>query len=195
MLSDTLQNGLKSYGIGSKIRTLRLKRSMGLVALGEHTGLSPALLSKVERGLLYPTLPTLLRIALVFSVGLDYFFEGARDTPVVAIVRRTDRLRLPESARKRDAAYVFESLDFPVTEPRLNSYLAEFFDVAPETQRPHQHSGVELLCVLRGTLLVRLGEVEHALGAGDSMYFDSSVPHAYRRRGRTRCEAVVVTTA
>ena len=78
MLSATLQEGLVEYGIGAKIHTLRLKKKMGLVELGQHTGLSPAMLSKIERGRLFPTLPTLLRIALVFSVGLDFFFSGAR---------------------------------------------------------------------------------------------------------------------
>ena len=54
MLSTTLQDGLSEYGIGEKIRTLRLKKKMGLVELGTHTGLSPALLSKIERGLHVP---------------------------------------------------------------------------------------------------------------------------------------------
>jgi transcriptional regulator with XRE-family HTH domain len=42
--------------------------------LGKHTSLSAAMLSKLERGKLFPTLPTLIRIALVFGVGLEYFF-------------------------------------------------------------------------------------------------------------------------
>ena len=67
MLSKTLQDGLNDYAIGDKLRTLRLKKKIGLVELGKHTGLSPALISKIERGLMFPTLPTLLRIALVFG--------------------------------------------------------------------------------------------------------------------------------
>ena len=82
MLSATLNSGLTAYGIGGKIRTLRLKKKMGLVELGKHTGLSPAMLSKIERERLFPTLPTLLRIALVFSVGLEFFFAGSREQPV-----------------------------------------------------------------------------------------------------------------
>lgn len=58
MLSATLREGLNAYEVGPKLRTLRLKRKMGLVELGRHTGLSAALLSKIERGRLYPTLPT-----------------------------------------------------------------------------------------------------------------------------------------
>jgi len=193
MLSDTLNEGLKAYEIGAKIRTLRLKKSMGLVALGEHTGLSPALLSKIERGRLYPTLPTLLRIALVFSVGLDYFFGGSRERPVLAIVRRKDRLRFPDTTGSGQAAYHFESLDLPVPEPRLHAYFAEFLNVPPEKLRPHQHPGIELIYVVRGALSVHVGADEHVLGAGDSMYFDSSVSHAYRRRAGGACSAIVVT--
>src|SRR6187397_1986437 len=108
MLSATLNSGLDEYGIGGKIRTLRLKKKMGLVELGRHTGLSPALLSKVERGRLFPTLPTLLRIALVFGVGLDFFFAGSREKPVVAVVRKAYRVQLPERQGGKDAAFAFE---------------------------------------------------------------------------------------
>src|SRR6201990_40025 len=95
-VSTTVSEGLGRYSIGEKLRTLRLKKSMGLVELGKHTGLSPALLSKLERDKLYPTLPTLLRIAMVFSVGLDYFFTDERKRHVASVVRKAERIRLPE---------------------------------------------------------------------------------------------------
>jgi transcriptional regulator with XRE-family HTH domain len=193
MLSPTLREGLKSYTIGPKIRAIRLKRKMGLVELGRHTGLSAAMLSKIERGQLFPTLPTLLRIAMVFSVGLEYFFSG-RDRSVIGIVRRKDRLRFREKPDVRDPAYEFESLDFPAAERRMNAYLAAFNPVSVEKLRRHQHGGGEFLYMLHGTLEVHLGDDVHHLHAGDSMYFDSSVPHAYRRIGTKPCAAIVVTT-
>ena len=116
MLSPTLTEGLERYEIGPKLRALRLKKKMGLVQLGKHTGLSPALLSKVERGRLFPTLPTLLRISLVFGVGLEHFFAEAREKPVMAVVRRADRVRLPEKPDGEPSAYGFECLDYPATE-------------------------------------------------------------------------------
>lgn len=195
MLSPTLREGLKSYTIGPKVRALRLKKKMGLVELGRHTGLSAAMLSKIERGQLFPTLPTLLRVAMVFSVGLDFFFSGSRERPVVGIVRRKDRLRFREKPDLRDPAYEFESLDFPAAERRMNSYLAAFNPISVEKLRRHQHAGSEFLYVLHGTLEVHLGEDVHALHAGDSMYFDSGVPHAYRRVGTRPCAAIVVTSA
>jgi transcriptional regulator with XRE-family HTH domain len=193
MLTKTLQDGLDSYEIGAKIRSLRLKKKIGLVDLGKHTGLSPALLSKIERGRLFPTLPTLLRIALVFGVGLDFFFAGAREKPVVAVTRRSERVELPERPGARDAAYRFASLDYAATERRFNCYLAEFFPVAAEKLRYHDHAGVEFIHVVQGTLSVHLHGEERTLEAGDSMYFDSTVPHAYRRSAGRACSAVVVT--
>src|SRR5437763_7135252 len=129
--SKTIAAGLKNYAIGSKLRRLRLRKSMGLVELSKHTGLSPALLSKLERDVMHPTLPTLLRIAMVFSVGLEYFFNP-EPKAVLAIVRKKDRLRFPDSPDARKVAYYFESLDFPVPNRALNSYLAEFEPIDEE---------------------------------------------------------------
>jgi transcriptional regulator with XRE-family HTH domain len=195
MLSTTLQDGLAEYGIGDKIRTLRLKKKMGLVELGKHTGLSPALLSKIERGLMFPTLPTLLRISLVFSVGLDFFFAGSREKPLVAIVRKKDRVALPERPGTGDVAYRFESLDFAATERKFNAYLAEFFAVADDAMRPHHHPGVEFVHTLRGTLAIHMNGDVHRLAAGDSIYFDAMLPHAYRKESGATCTALVVTAA
>ena len=192
MLSATLEKGLSEYAIGAKIRSLRLKKKMGLVELGKHTGLSPALLSKIERNRLFPTLPTLLRIALVFSVDLGFFFAGAREKPVVAVVRKAHRVRLPER-QGIDSAYKFESLDYPVSERKFNSYYADFLPVSRAALRLHDHPGVELIYALQGTLSVQIGGEEHTLEAGDSMYFDSSVPHGYRRSGGRTCSAIIVT--
>lgn len=194
MLSKSLEAGLSKYSIGEKLRALRLRKKIGLVDLGKHTGLSPALLSKIENGRLFPTLPTLLRIAMVYSVGLEHFFAAAEAGPVLAVVRRAERQRFPESPDADAVSYHFESLDFPAKDRRLNAYYAEFHPLAPEKVRRHQHAGVELIYLLRGVLEVRVGADEHTLEEGDAMYFDASVPHGYRRVGKTPCAAIVVST-
>ena len=193
MLTSTLREGLDAYAIGPKLRGLRLKKKMGLVELGRHTSLSAAMLSKVERGLLFPTLPTLLRIALVFGVGLDYFFAGPRQRPVVGIVRRRERLRFPDRQGAREPAFQFESLDFAAVERRFNAFAAEFPAVPVERLRLHQHPGGEFIYVLRGTLNLHIDGDIHVLEAEDSVYFDASVLHGYRRHGVRGCHALVVT--
>lgn len=186
MLSETLANGLERYRIGPKLRALRLKKQLGLVQLGAHSGLSPGMLSKIERGQMVPTLPTLLRIALVFGVGLEHFFT--EPAPSVAVVRKGDRLRLPHPPAG-SPFYRFESLDFPAANRLMEAYYAEF---EPGPSSPHRHAGAEFIYVLKGRLALTVDEDEVLLDEGDAAYFDSGVPHGYRREGEAACAALVV---
>ena len=159
MLSATLEAGLKDYAIGAKIRALRLKKKMGLVELGQHSGLSPALLSKLETGRLFPTLPTLLRIALVFSVGLDYFFAGAREKPLVAVVRKAERVQLPERQDGKDMSIASSRWTTP--RPSGGSRVLAEFLTSGARQRP----------------------VAHARGRGVHLHAQGPVERAHRRPG------------
>lgn len=193
MATNTVEEGLRRYEIGRKVRALRLRKKMALAELGRHTGFSPALLSKIESSKIFPPLGTLLRISMVFGVGLEHFFSDPREKPVVAVVRKSDRMRLETgSGRVPEPAYRFESLDFPANDRRSSAYLAEFLPVARERAVPHEHPGAETLYVVGGRLALSIGTDEYQLDAGDSIYFDSSVPHSYRRVGPARCHAVVV---
>jgi transcriptional regulator with XRE-family HTH domain len=192
-MTEAISEGLGRYSIGEKLRSMRLRKSMGLVELGKHTGLSAALLSKLERGKLFPTLPTLLRIAMVFGVGLDYFFTDERKRRVVGIVRKDERVRFPEKPGLQDVQYYFECLDYRATERKLSAFLADFQDVAVEKLKPHQHPGVEFLFILKGSLTVKIGSEEFLLEPEDAIYFDSAVLHSYRRRGSKPCTGVIVT--
>lgn len=194
MASETITEGLRKYSIGAKLRRLRLRKSMGLLELSKHTGLSPAMLSKLERDVMHPTLPTLLRISMVFSVGLEYFFQVDHG-PVLEIVRKKDRLRFPESADAPEIAYYFESLDFPVQNRAFNAYFVEFQPVRREKGRLHEHAGMEFLYVVSGRLGLRIGDAHHELSEGDAITFDSSVPHGYGRLGARRTTAIVVALA
>ncbi|HET9306308.1 MAG TPA: XRE family transcriptional regulator [Candidatus Sulfotelmatobacter sp.] len=192
-LTNTVSEGLNRYSIGEKLRTLRLRKSMGLVELGKHTGFSAALLSKLERGKLFPTLPTLLRIAMVFGVGLDYFFTDERKHRVVSLVRKEERVRFPERPGTHEVPYYFECLDYRATERKLSAFFAEFQDIAPEKLKPHQHPGIEFLYLLKGALTLKIGSEEFLLEAEDAIYFDSAVQHSYRRRTAKPCTALIVT--
>jgi transcriptional regulator with XRE-family HTH domain len=192
MLTPTLSQGLQSYGIGDKLRALRLKRKLGLVELGRHTRLSAGLLSKLERNKMVPTLPTLMRIALVYGVGLDFFFNTAAPQRALGIVRAEERRRFPERMGGRDVAWEFECLDFTATERLMNAYHVRFRQAAARP-RLHHHGGAEFLYLLSGRLAIVVAGVEQVLSTGDAMYFDSSQPHGYRRLSARAPEALVVT--
>lgn len=191
MLSEALSEGLGNYRIGQKIRSLRTSKSLGLAQLGDHSGLSAGMLSKIERGQVIPTLPTLMRIALVFGVGLDHFFDEG-DAPVLEIIRSKNRLKLPDT-KERMPSYYFESLDYPVNDRPIDSYLSEFMPRTPPSE-PHEHDGVELVYVISGAIEVHIHDEVHSLDAKDSMYFDARFPHSYKCVSDERATAIVVAT-
>ncbi len=178
--------------IGERIKHLRLKKSMGLVELGKHTGLSASFLSQLETGRVVPTLRNLARIAMVFSKDLNYFFEPEPLT-LFRIHRGKDRVRLPQSG-VQDPAYYFESLGYLVPDRQLDPYFAEFLPAQPGHEpRAHQHFGCEFLYVLSGTLTIRHGATSHQAEQGDAVYFDASTTHSYECSGTTPATALIVT--
>lgn len=178
--------------IGERIKRLRLKKSMGLVELGKHTGLSASFLSQLETGRVVPTLRNLARIAMIFNKDLSFFFES-EPVSLFRVHRKHDRVRLPQTGVD-DPTYFFESIGFMVPDRQLDPYYAEFLPVR-KTQdiRPHVHPGFEFLYVLEGELEVRHGDALQVLNSGDGVYFDASTPHSYRCAGKTPSTAIIVT--
>ncbi len=178
--------------IGERIKRLRLKKSMGLVELGRHTGLSASFLSQLETGRVVPTLRNLARVAMVFSKDLSYFFETEPHT-LFRIHRKKERVRLPQTGVD-DPTYYFESLGYMVPDRQLDPYYAEFVPLKKNVEvRPHVHPGYEFLYILEGELEIRHSDKVHVLTPGDGVYFDASTPHGYRCAGKVAAHAIIVT--
>ncbi len=187
---ETAEAFISEKRIGERIKYLRLKKSMGLVELGKHTGLSASFLSQLETGRVVPTLRNLARIAMVFSKDLNFFFEPEPQT-LFRVHRAKDRVRLPQSGAD-DPAYYFESLGYLVTDRALDPYFAEFLPGKHEI-RAHQHMGCEFLYLLTGQLDVQHAEINHHICAGDAVYFDATTVHSYRCTGEAPATALIVT--
>jgi len=194
ILDNSVQTLLSSYDVGQKLRVLRLRKKIALVDLGRHTGLSASMLSQLETGKMVPTLPTLARIAMVFDVGLEHFFDDRRRKRTFSIVRSDERMKFPERADLQTPAYFFECLAFATQGKELQAYLAEFPKRNTEEAIEHFHPGAEFLYMLEGSIAIRYEQEDHVLRAGDSVYFEGAEPHSYRGLGKTGGSALVVTT-
>ena len=189
---ETAERFIEEKRIGDRIRRLRLKKSMGLVELGKHTGLSASFLSQLETGRVVPTLRNLARIAMVFSKDLSYFFD-AEPAPIFRLHRKAERVRMPQTGVE-PPTYYFESLGYLVPDRHMDPYFAEFLPLeAGMEAKGHIHPGFEFLYVLHGELALRHGEQEAALEAGDAAYFDAGTPHSYQCVGRKPAGAIIVT--
>ncbi|GAA3751701.1 helix-turn-helix domain-containing protein [Terriglobus aquaticus] len=176
--------------LGERIKALRLRKSMGLVELGRHTGLSASFLSQLETGRVVPTLRNLARIAIVFSKDLSYFFEPEPKT-LFRVHRSHERVRLPQTGTD-EPSYFFESLGYMVPDRQLDPYYIEFLP-GVKPRRAHQHPGHEFLYLLEGELDVQHGNGTHTLQAGDAAYFDAGVAHSYICRGEKPAKTLLVT--
>src|SRR3978361_609152 len=103
--SQAAEEFISEKRIGERIKYLRLKKSMGLVELGRHTGLSASFLAQCEAGGVVPALRNLARIAMVFSKDLSYFFDPEPQT-LFRVHRQKDRVRLPQTGVD-DPTYFF----------------------------------------------------------------------------------------
>jgi len=190
--AETTERVIAEKRIGERIRRLRLKKSMGLVELGKHTGLSASFLSQLETGRVVPTLRNLARIAMVFSKDLQYFFESEPHA-IFRIHRRKDRVRLPQTGVEFPT-YYFESLGYLVPDRDMDPYFAEFQPLTEEIQpKAHLHAGFEFLYLLEGELELRHGEQACTLEQGDAVYFEASTPHSYQSAGKQAARAIIVT--
>jgi len=189
---ETAERFIAEKHIGERIKRLRLKKSMGLVELGKHTGLSASFLSQLETGRVVPTLRNLARIAMVFSKDLSYFFES-EPTALFRIHRRKERVRMPQTGVDQPT-YFFESLGYMVPDRHMDPYFAEFIPITRDTPpKAHMHPGYEFLYLLDGELCLHHGDQQCNLEVGDAVYFDAGTPHSYECMGKKPAGAIIVT--
>ena len=189
--SEQAEAFISEKRIGERIKHLRLKKGMGLVELGRHTGLSASFLSQLETGRVVPTLRNLARVAMVFSKDLSYFFEPEPQM-LFRVHRASERARLPQSGVE-EPTYFFESLGFLTPERSLDPYFAEFLPLkAGREGKVHQHPGNEFVYLISGELDMRHGEETYRMAAGDGVYFDAATSHGYQCVGNEPATAVIV---
>ncbi|WP_219419603.1 helix-turn-helix domain-containing protein [Pseudonocardia nigra] len=159
--------------VGVRIRELRTGRGMTLTELARTTGLSPGLISQVERGLTDPSLETLRRIARILDVPLFSLFREP-DAESGAVVVRRDR-RMQVSSPHGGISYQRLSPG----SGRLELLEGTLEPGAASSATPWSHPSEECVTVQEGRLLVEVGTERHELAPGDSCYFDSRSPHRY----------------
>ena len=178
--------------IGERIRRLRLKRSMGLVELGQRTGLSASFLSQLETGRVIPTIRNLAKISLVFEKDLSYFFRQERPVPFRAS-RVSDRVRLARNG-KDGSRFVSESLSALIPDRHMVPCLAEFTPgEQPCDFTPKVFQGLEFVYVLEGAVCLSTTAEKQMLERGDVGWIDGRTPRQYVCSGQESARAMIVT--
>jgi transcriptional regulator with XRE-family HTH domain len=191
-MTDSIKEEVLSLNIGSKIKLLRKDRQYTLQDLSIKTGLSKPLLSQVENSLVIPPLPTLLKISKALRVPMSHFIAGEEDR--VTVVRKKDYKVTPRRlVEGRDPeAYSYSNLVQGKTHKKMEPLYVEFSAVARDKVSTITHHGDEFIHVLEGELEVIYHDTSVVLNAGDNLYLDGRIPHAYRSLTKKRTKAIMV---
>jgi transcriptional regulator with XRE-family HTH domain len=174
--------------LGSRIRSLREDKGLSLRVVAESAGVSESFLSQVERGVANPSVASLRRIAEALGGSVASFFEG----PSVAgrLVRARDRRRLVHPRRQWE-----DVLLTPRESRRLQVILSTIEPEGGSGEEPYAHdSDEECVIVLKGQLRFWVGEEAYELGEGDSLLFESRLPHRNINPGPTKAEVLWIIT-
>jgi transcriptional regulator with XRE-family HTH domain len=179
---------LEPYSIGMKLRTLRMQKRLTLSRLATETGLSTALLSKLETDRMVPTLGTLSNICRIYGVGLSYFFSETKKHSL-AITRKA---HLGSSGRNQESVK-----HTPLHAPSANAGLiGEMIEYPPGSAVSASESGRPVNClvyILEGRLQLDSGGMQEVLEAGDCAYLETEMAMAWSAAGKDRCRILKVT--
>ncbi len=187
---DTLKPTMDERSIAGNIKTLRLNKKMSLDELGKLTGLTKGYLSKIERSNKAPPLSTLNKIALTLGVELTYFLkedtEKVKDTKLTIV--RKDK---GKKVITKGTLYGYEYEAIAYNKPGKNM---EPFIIMPASDKEviFQHEGEEFMYVLEGTHEFTYDGKKYILKKGDSIYFDSRIPHSGRSLGNKKARILTV---
>ena len=191
MVDEPVTTGLS---IGEKLKTLRESKGKSTEELADEVKLTAVVISQIERGVTTPPVGTLIKLASALGANVGYFFEEEHGTPRVEVVRAGERKRIRRKLTHRQSplSYAYESLAFRKSNKKMEPFLVEF-DIDVEEEVPLlKHEGEEFIFVLEGEVEARLGGEVVLLKQGDSLYFESEVPHSFVGRGHSRPRALAV---
>jgi transcriptional regulator with XRE-family HTH domain len=184
----TLVEEVSSGRLGERVRALRRERGWTLEVLAERSGVSRAMISKLERGEKNPTLVVAAKVAEGLGMNLSQLVSVEEKSKVVVVPReRRMTMRDPETGFERQ-----------LLSPSLGGRGVEFMrNVVPEGSTsgelpPHRRGVEEYVVVERGRLRAVLGGVEYVLEEGDAAYFEADVAHRFDNAGAGECSYYLV---
>ncbi|MFJ8470917.1 helix-turn-helix domain-containing protein [Kitasatospora sp. NPDC094011] len=175
--------------MGSRLRVLRQQNRLSLDALAEQVGVTKSYLSKVERGLSDPSISTAIKLAHALKVDVGRLFAEEVEPELVTVVRAGERT--PIAGGGGPGAPHYEGIATGLSGKRMVPFM--MYPPTDATRSPFKsHAGEEFFFVHAGTVELEFPERTVELGPGDSVYFNSALPHRCRSTGPEPAHVLVV---
>lgn len=184
--------------IGSKITTLRESLQLSTSELAERCDCGVETIERLEAGDIAPSLAPLIKVTRALGVRLGTLLDD--DTQIGPVVTRSGDAEAAVRVRSLETASDAGVLDFfSLAQGKASRHMEPFMiDVKPADGSEHalsSHEGEEFIYVMDGSIEVAYGKDLHVLEAGDSIYYDSIVPHQVRAHGDTAARILAVVYA
>ena len=178
-----------NLSIGERLRAMRQRHDMTINGLGRLAGVPPSTISKIENGLLKPSLVNAIALASALNENLGFLVDRYRDKPrPVSVVRLRERkvLQFPEMGLS------LQDMNGNFTRGVLEARYGLLKPGAHSGKEQMRHSGDEICCVIRGALRYEIGSEQWELKPNDLIHFKCDSPHRWVNASRGSTEVLWV---
>ena len=166
--------------VGEKIKSLREIREISVAELAERTGLSVEQIERIEKNIDIPSLAPLIKIARALGVRLGTFLDDQDEMgAVVCRKQETADATISFSNNAVDARthMHYHSLSKSKADRHMEPFIIDIEAVGDAGYELSSHEGEEFVYVMEGVIEVCHGKNKYVIEAGDTIYYDSIVPH------------------
>jgi transcriptional regulator with XRE-family HTH domain len=164
--------------VGAKIRNLREMRCVTVEELSQRCGLTPEQINEIESGEATASLTPLLKLARGLGVRLGTFLDDTElSEPVVTRSAEHAKRSVRFAANQDDHGLDFHTLAANKADRNMEPFVIDVHPALDNKFILSSHEGEEFIYVLSGALEINYGKNTYHIEAGDSIYYDSIVPH------------------
>jgi electron transfer flavoprotein alpha subunit len=174
-------------GFGAKVLKLREALQWTLENLAEATGDSPEFIEQVENDEITPSVSFVLRLARILKVDPGTFLREEEKTVI--------RDQRAQAFIKRTQNYSYQTLTPGAENEHLRAFMITIESRQAHKPVAYKHEGEEFILVMEGDLQLTLGSKTHHVKPGESIHFNSEIPHKLKSLSDepTRCVVVLYT--
>lgn len=165
--------------VGEKIKALRESQSITMEQLAERSGLALEQVERIENNIDLPSLAPLIKIARVLGVRLGTFLDDQDENgPVVCRKNETQNsISFSNNAIQSRRHMMYHSLSSTKANRHMEPFIIDIAATGDNEFVLSSHEGEEFIMVMEGTMEICYGKNTYLLEAGDTIYYDSIVPH------------------
>lgn len=166
--------------IGEKIKSLRTAKEISIEELAERSGLAVEQIRRIEENIDIPSLAPLIKIARTLGVRLGTFLDDQINETGAVICRHgeeDDTISFSNNAVDARQHLHYHSLSRSKTDRHMEPFVIDIDSNQDKEFQLSAHEGEEFIMVLKGTLEINYGKQTYLLEEGDTIYYDSIVPH------------------